>query len=97
MKLNQKFTKSVVRRHSIQHERKVPLKEFGGGGRALPQGDVFSGTYGTTFVNGILYHKQLILYSHQTVWLPTLVAITTQHEGTEVPPNFWYFYVNNVS
>ena len=82
MKLNQKLTKSVVRRHSIQGERKVHIKEFGGG-RALPQGDVFSGTYGTTFVNGILYHKQFILYSHQTVWLPTLVAITTQHGGAD--------------
>ena len=75
---------------------KSTYKEFVGGG-ALPQGDVFSGTYGTTFVNGILYHKQLILYSHQTVWLPTLVAITTQHGGAEAPPNCWYFYVNNVS
>ena len=67
------------------HERKIfiyariwGLKRKGGGG-GVPQGEIFSGTYGTTFANGTLHQNQLILYGHQTVWLPTLVAITTQH------------------
>ena len=93
---------TIARRPSIQgaHMREKYLcKNLGvkEGGGHLPQGDIFSGTYGTNFVNGISHHKQLILYSHQTVWLPTLVAITTQHGGAEALPNFWYFYVNNVS
>ena len=77
-KLNEKLTRRYTQELNTYARKNWGLKM----GESV-ESDIFSGNYGTTFVNGILYHKQLILYSHQTVWLPTLVAITTQHGGAE--------------
>ena len=79
-KLNEKLTRRYTQELNTFARKNWGLKMV-----ESVESDIFAGTYGTTFVNGILYHKQLTLYSRQTVWLPTytLVAITTQHGGAD--------------